>query len=102
MSSRLLMTPLAILLLAGCNTAYRDIGPADPAFGEAVKWNNAVHIINPDPVYADAGAQPGDSGVKGAEAVERYRTDSVKEPESAVTTRRAGSGGSGGGSSSSQ
>lgn len=92
------LTPLAALLLAGCNTAYRDIGSPDPAFGEAVKWNNAVQVINPDPVYADAGAQPGDSGAKGAEAMKRYRTDEVKDPRPLPTTTRA----SGSGSSRSQ
>ena len=58
----------------------------DKAFGEAVKYNNAIQTINPAPVYAEQGAQPGDNGDKGAQAVKRYRTDKVKEVETMGTT----------------
>ena len=93
MSYKLLIaTPLLALLLSGCltNMNQNPISP-DPAFGETAKYNAAVQIIDPDPVYAEGDSQPGDSGAKGAAAVKRYRTDTVKAVEAAQTT----SGGSG-------
>ena len=95
MSSKLMLGgPLALLLLAGCDTLNQNNLSPDPGFGEAAKYNAAVQIIDPDPVYDPDGAQPGDSGDKGAAAVKRYRTDQVKRVETMTTT----SGGSGSGS----
>lgn len=93
MSSKLLIaTPLAAVLLSGClsNMNQNPISP-DPAFGDATKYNAAVQTIDPDPVYAEGGSQPGDSGAKGAAAVKRYRTDAVKQVEAQSTS--AGGGG---------
>jgi hypothetical protein len=95
MSSKLLPIAAAALALAGCNTVNKNIGQEDPALGEAVKYNAAVQIINPEPVYPAGSAQVGDSGVKGAAAVKRYRTDSVKQVEVMQTTSGSGSGGGG-------
>ena len=86
MSSKLLFAPLGLALLAGCNTVNPVSGSVDPGFGEAQKYNMAVQTINPDPVYAEDGAQPGDHGEKGAEAVERYRKGQVKEVQTIGTT----------------
>ena len=85
---------MAALLIAGCTTAHETIGSPDPGFGEAAKYNAAVQTINPDPVYAADGAQPGDSGVKAADASKRYRTGAEKQVETMSST----SGSSGGGS----
>jgi hypothetical protein len=74
---RLLMAGLGCAVLAGCNTVNKNIGSEDPFLGEAVKYNAAVQTINPDPVYPEGSAEPGGSGVKGAAAVKRYRTDEV-------------------------
>ena len=57
-----------------------------------MKYNAAVQIIDPDPVYDANGAQPGDNGEKGAAAVKRYRTDQVKKVEVMTTTTGSGSG----------
>lgn len=96
MSFRLLIAaPAALLLLSACETVNPLTQSVDPGMGEAVKWNAAVQTINPDPVYDPDGAQPGDSGEKGAAAVERYRTDSVKDVQVQTTTSQQG--GSGGG-----
>ena len=90
-SKRALLIAAACLALAACNTTYSHIGDEDPAFGEAVKYNSAIQTINPTPVYAANGAQPGDSGVKGQAAVKRYRTDSVKAVETISTQSGGGS-----------
>lgn len=86
MSSRLLIAPLALGLLAGCNTLDPVSRSVDPGFGEAVKYNAAVQTIDPAPVYTEMDAQAGESGAKGAAAVRRYRTDEVKEIEEIQTT----------------
>lgn len=92
MSSRLLIAPVALLLLAGCDTLNPQTGSPDPAFGEAVKYDMAIQVIDPDPVYTEDDSQPGDSGAKGAEAVKRYRTDKVKDVEVMETTSGSASG----------
>lgn len=91
MSSRKSLTFAAIIAaasfaMAGCNTANRPIGTADPFLGEAVKYNAAVQTIDPVPVYAADSTQPGSDGAKGAAAVKRYRTDQVKPVETMETT----------------
>ena len=93
MSFRMLPIAAAALALAACSsTMHRNIGSSDPAMGEAVKYNAAVQTINPDPVYAPGGAQPGDHGEKGANAVKRYRSDQVKQTEAIATTGGSGTG----------
>ena len=72
-----LIVPAAGLALAGCNTAHKVIGQEDPFMGESVRYNAAVQTINPDPIYPEGSAEPGESGAKGAAAVQRYRTDQV-------------------------
>ena len=81
MCSKLLLPVSAAALLSACQTTDPVSGSPDASFGEATKWNKAAMIIDPDPVYPEGAAEPGDSGVKGAAAVRRYRTDAVKEPE---------------------
>jgi len=93
MSSRLLLIAAAALALGACSTMNKNIGQEDPGLGEAVKYNAAVQIINPDPVYPADAAKPGESGVKGAAAVKRYRSDSVKQVE-VMTTTSGSTGGS--------
>lgn len=76
-SRRLLVLTAAVFALCGCNTAYKHIGEEDPYLGESVRYNAAVQTINPDPVYPEGSAQPGESGVKAVAAVRRYRADEV-------------------------
>ena len=77
MSCRLWLIAPACVALAGCNTVYKNIGMEDPYSGESVKYNAAVMTINPDPIYPEGSAEPGESGAKGAAAVKRYRSDQV-------------------------
>ena len=96
MSSKLALVAVTLLLTCGCRTGYtKHIGDEDPGFGETAKYDAALQIINPDPVYAPGGAQPGDSGAKAAAALKRYRTDAVKDVETMQTTSGTGSSGSG-------
>jgi hypothetical protein len=93
MSFKHLLLGAGCLLLGACNTANSHIGDEDPYLGEAVRYDAAIQTINPDPVYAATGAQPGDNGDRGAKAVKRYRNDQVKQPVRAS----GGSGSSAGG-----
>lgn len=102
MSFKHLLLGAACLALAACNTANKHIGEEDPYLGEAVRYNAAIQTINPDPVYAANGAQPGDNGEKGANNVKRYRTDQVNARHRAEARQSSsGLGTSGGGSNSS-
>ena len=92
-SKRLLIVSATALALAACNTAHTRIGDDDPFLGEAVKYDAAIQTINPAPVYSADSAQPGDNGAKGSAAVERYRTDKVKQPAAIQTTTGTSSGG---------
>jgi hypothetical protein len=98
MSFRIIaLRALPLLALGGCEsfsqtTHAQTSASLDPGFAEAVKYNAAIQTIDPDPVYAETGAQPGDSGAKGAAAVRRYRTDQVKDVETLTTTESSDSG----------
>jgi len=99
MSSRFLLLAIGCLTVIACNTVDKRIGQEDPYLGEAVRYNAAVHTINPDPIYADGAAQPGDSGKKGADAVKRYRSDQVNARHDSQAQRgTTGSDGASGGS----
>jgi len=91
MFSRLGLT----ILVGALALATAACAPTDVAFGESVKYAQAVQTIDPDPVYGPDAAQPGDNGEKGAAAVKRYRTDKVKDVET-MSTQSGASGGGGG------
>jgi type IV pilus biogenesis protein CpaD/CtpE len=54
-------------------------------FGEAVRTNMALHIIEPAPVDL---SQPPADGVRRALAIERYRADQVEKPEDVSAARQ--------------
>ena len=81
---------LGAAMLGGCTAV-------DPGFGEALKYDMAVQTVDPDPVYPQGSAEPGDSGVVGAAATKRYRTDAVKAVETQGTTSSSSGSGSGSG-----
>jgi hypothetical protein len=96
---RLIAIGFAVAPLAACATLDPVTGSVDRHFGEAVAWNKAAHIIDPDPVYAEDGAKPGENGAVAAGAARRYRTDTVKPVETLGTTDAVSSGSSSGGGS---
>ena len=78
------IAPLAALaLLAAC-------APVDPGLGEALKYDMAAQTIDPDPVYPEDSAKPGDAGTTAAAAAQRYRTDKVKPIDRASSTSGSG------------
>lgn len=83
------------MLLAASLTALAACTPVDMGFGEAVRYDMAVQTVNPDPVYPEGGAQPGDSGELGAKAVKAYRSGSTKALQVQSSTSSGSSGGGG-------
>ena len=92
---------LALFGLAGCLAGCAStsggglqLGKADN-FGEAYRQTFAAQIINPNPEYADP--VPLSSGARAVAALERYRTDTVKQPahQSLSSVGRQGGGSSG-------
>ena len=79
---------LALLLtgLSGCSAV-------DPGLGEALRYDMAIQTVNPDPVYPEGGAQPGDNGEKGANAVKAYRKGETEALKVETTSSVGGSGG---------
>lgn len=77
-------------MLTSCQT--------DPTLGGAVKHNNALQIVNPDPQYEEV-ALEGASGTVNQKAQERYRKGTVKQPPTIRTTTINAGGGNSGGSS---
>ncbi len=84
----LISTALVAVTIAGLSACTAN----DTTLGGAVRQNYAAQIVNPDPQYEDEQTLDGSVG---AAAVERYRTDKVKQPVGVKTTTK--SGGSGGG-----
>ena len=89
---------LALLPFAAACASVPSIyeEPDDAKFGEANRQTMMAQVIDPDPVYEEPMVG---SGEHAAGAVERYRTDAVKEPESVSTTTGTGGGSSGSGGS---
>ena len=42
------------------------------------RYDMAIQTVDPDPVYHERGAKPGDNGEKAAKATERYRKGQTK------------------------
>lgn len=85
---RILAASAALLSVSACT-------PNDIGLGDAAKANYAAHIIEPDPVYADAMVA---NGAQTASAQERYRKGAVKKPVGVKTTTGGSGSGSGSGS----
>ncbi|WP_194954694.1 hypothetical protein [Sphingopyxis solisilvae] len=82
-TDHIVLAIVAAVLLAGCT-------PTDATFGNAVRQTMAAQVVNPDPQYDNA--VPTTEAAKAGAAVDRYRTDKVKQPDTIRTTdTKAGS-----------
>ena len=83
-------------LLAGCEQGINGTVKPASTFGEANRQTMMAQVIDPDPQYEYL--DPATSADHAAQAVERYRTDKVKKPQTIRSTQiNGGGGGSGGG-----
>lgn len=89
--ARRLTALTALTALAAVSSAC---SPVDLSLGEAVKYDQALQTINPDPVYAPGSALPGASGTHAVTAAKAYRMGTVKPVEKISIS--GGSGSSGG------
>lgn len=80
---RMVVVATLALTAAGCT-------PTDATFGNAVRQTMAAQVVDPDPQYDDA--IPTTEAAKTAAAVKRYRSDTVKQPDSIRTTDGEGVG----------
>ena len=80
---------VALALLQACEEELASAPPPSP-FGEANRQTMMAQVVNPAPYYEDL--NPPTSGEHAAQAVERYRNDQVKQPESVDTSSAAGGG----------
>jgi hypothetical protein len=87
--AKLIISVTALLATAGCSAV-------DPGLGEALRYDMAIQTVNPDPVYPEGGAEPGDSGTKGADAVKAYRKGQTKPLRIESSTSGGGAGGGSG------
>ena len=95
MNSDLARSALAVALalgLSACAEYSMYAQPGDAAFGEANRQTMMAQVVDPDPVYTD---EMTTSGEHAADAVDRYRNDKVKQPESIRTTNAGASGSEG-------
>ena len=89
----LVALPLAALLTA-CNQGEVASAPPPAKFGDANRITMMAQVIDPDPQYAEPMAT---SAEHAAQAIERVRTDKVKQPERVRSTQRISGGGGGSG-----
>lgn len=86
---RIAIAASALVTLGACADNSMFERPGDAAFGEANRQTMMAQVVNPDPEYDTELVTSGDHA---AEAIERYRTDSVKQPAKVSTTQGAASG----------
>lgn len=76
--NRLLLPGLAALVLAACTPP----GPLDPDFGNAVRQNMVVQMVDPAAAYP---AEVETSGARAAAAIDRYeRGEAVRPPTTQI------------------
>jgi hypothetical protein len=86
MRKRLAIVFASATLLAACApNVYQDSTTPFAGYGNAVKQNAAVMIIDPQPVSA-ANVDIDFDGRRGGIAIERYRTGTVIPPEELRTS----------------
>lgn len=87
MISDRLRTAAAVLLIpamAGCASYPPPLSEANAAkFGEANRQTMMAQVVNPDAAYEEPMQTSGD---KASQAIDRYNTDTVKQPKRLQTT----------------
>lgn len=75
----------AAVAIAGCSGNQEPLGQG---FGDSVRHNMAVHIINPRPNH-DVNSLSGLTGPRAAGAIHRYQIDKVEELRIEKTSRKS-------------
>lgn len=77
----------AMIAVSGCAEHALLEQPWDAKFGDANRQTMMAQVIDPDPVYD---TEMAGSAEHAQQAVERYRTDAVKQPDTISTTEGTG------------
>ncbi|MGE5548078.1 MAG: hypothetical protein ACM33T_14325 [Solirubrobacterales bacterium] len=77
-----LLAAAATLALAACEDPYR----LSPTFGDSVRHNMRIQMVNPDPIPSTASAEDQTDGDLAASAYDRYRTGKVKALKPTTST----------------
>ena len=80
---------LPVILLSASTGCQNNTQPLGRDFGNAVRHNMSVHIINPAPDYAGR-KSPGLDGIRAADVLERYQKGRVIKPKAVSTTSSGG------------
>jgi hypothetical protein len=84
------ITFVTLLVAGGLVAACAPQENLHPDFGNSVRHNMSIHIINPAPQYPTANQPPSLDGPRAAAAQERYDKGEVIEPERLRTTETGG------------
>ena len=76
---------VAGIAVAGCDNVTKPKTTLSPSFGNAVRQNMAVQIVNPE-ASADIKEAPNLDGIRANTAVTEYQTGTVKETEEISTS----------------
>lgn len=79
-----LALPLALAALSGCTEGFATGDRPVADFGEANRQTMMAQVIDPEPQY-DTLVPPSSAG-HAAQAVDRYNSDAVKQPEDVQVT----------------
>ena len=91
-SKRAMLALVAVVAAGGCTTWDPKTGKIDETtFGEAKNMTMAAQVIDPDPQYEFL--DPLTSAEHAAQAIDRYRKGTVKQPERIRSTEAVGSRG---------
>jgi hypothetical protein len=82
---RPLLLVALVSALSACSNVYRQSGTPFPGYGNAIRQNAAVMIVDPQPASA-ANTTIDMDGRRAFLAIERYRTGTAIEPEELSTT----------------
>lgn len=93
LSRHTLALALVLPLAAGCGTQAYE--PLSADFGNSVRHNMMMQVVNPDPPAATEGAPTG-SGSRAALAYSRYENGKVAKAPGVATSSVGGTGGTGG------
>jgi len=80
------VTLITVLVASGLVVACTPQETLHPTFGNSVRHNMSVHIINPAPTYGPEQQVPGLDGPRAAGGQTRYDEGEVIQPERLRTT----------------
>ncbi|MGR8950360.1 MAG: hypothetical protein ACU84Q_20135 [Gammaproteobacteria bacterium] len=76
---------VAGLILTGCQSPIQPLGKMNASFGNSVRQNMAVQIVNPE-ASKDITEAPMLDGNKAESAITKYHSDTVKQVEKIKTS----------------